>query len=190
MQDPKTVTKDNVVDFLIDMFNTRGQDEYLGEAISQADHMLQCAVVADQFDAKESVVLASLLHDVGHFMHDYDFDCADHGIDSEHENVANDFLKKFYPPEVTEPVRMHVDAKRYLCTVEDDYFDKLSEASVHSLKLQGGRMSDDEVKKFQESPHLQDALDLRRYEEAGKVEGVATPKIEAYRDLMEKFLVA
>ncbi|MTI09959.1 HD domain-containing protein [Curvivirga aplysinae] len=189
MQDHKTVTKENVVDFLIDMFNSRGQDEYLGEAITQSEHMLQCAVVADQFEAKESVILASLLHDVGHFMHDYDFDCADHGIDSRHEDVADDFLKKFYPPEVTEPVRMHVDAKRYLCAVEPDYFGKLSEASVHSLKLQGGPMSAEEVKKFEESPHLKDALDLRRFEEAGKVDGVATPKIEEYRDLMLKFLI-
>lgn len=189
MIDKNNVTKENVVDFLIEMFNTRGQDEYLGEAISQSEHMLQCAVVADQFDASETVILASLLHDVGHFMHDLDFDCADHGIDSRHEDVASDFLKKFYPAEVTEPVRMHVDAKRYLCAVEDDYFDKLSEASVHSLNLQGGPMNEAEVKSFEESPHLKDALDLRRYEEAGKCEGVETPKIEDYRALMEKYLI-
>ncbi|MDX1739056.1 MAG: phosphodiesterase [Alphaproteobacteria bacterium] len=183
------VNRENLVDFLIEMFNTAGQAEYLGEAISQSDHMLQCAVVADQFDAPDHLILASLLHDVGHFMHDYDMDCADHGIDSQHEDVAADFLKDFYPPSVTEPIRMHVDAKRYLCAVEDDYFDKLSEASVHSLNLQGGIMNDEEVAKFSDNPHLEDALNLRRFEEAGKSVGVDTPKIETYRDLMQKFIV-
>lgn len=189
MQDHNTVSSDNIVEYLIEMFNTKGQAEYLGEDVSQSAHMLQCAVVADQFDAKESLILASLLHDVGHFLHGFDADCADHGIDSKHEDVGDEFLKKFYPAEVTEPIRMHVDAKRYLCAVEEGYFDKLSEASVHSLKLQGGPMNEAEVKEFEASPHLKDALDLRRYEEAGKCEGVETPTIEDYRSLMEKFVL-
>ncbi len=189
MLNPDTVTKETIVDFLIDMFNTRGQAEYLGEAVSQSDHMLQCAVVADQFDSSDSLILASLLHDVGHFLHDHPVDCADHGIDSEHEKIGDDFLKKFYPPEVTEPIRMHVDSKRYLCATEEGYFDKLSEASIQSLALQGGAMNEDDVKAFEANPHIKDALALRRYEEAGKSEGVETPTIENYRDLLTKFVL-
>ena len=182
------VPADEVVDYIINLFHVMGDKSYLGEGISQAEHGLQCAVVADQFESSDSLIIATLLHDIGHFLHDFDEDCADHGIDSQHEDVGADWLSKYFPDNVTEPVRMHVGAKRYLCAKQPDYFDMLSPASVHSLKLQGGPMNEAEIITFEESLHLKDALDLRRYEEAGKSVGVKTPAIESYRALMEKLL--
>ena len=183
------VTNENVVDFIIDLFNDMGNHSYLGENISQEEHGLQCAVVADQFDSPDSLIAASLLHDIGHFLHELDEDCLEQGIDNYHEDVGADFLAKFFPPEVTEPVRMHVDAKRYLCAVEPDYFGMLSPASVQSLEVQGGPMNEDEVAKFAANPHLEDALKLRRFEEAGKNVGVETPKVEHFRELLEKLVL-
>lgn len=180
------VTGETAVDFIIDLFNRMGDHSYLGEAISQAEHGLQCAVVADQFNSPDSLVAAALLHDIGHFLHNLDEDCMDQGIDSRHEDVGADFLARFFPPEVVEPVRMHVDAKRYLCAIEPDYFNMLSPASVESLRLQGGPMSPEEVRAFARSPFLDAALQLRRFEEAGKNVGVITPPIEHYRTLLEK----
>lgn len=190
LDDKHNVDASNVVDYIVSLFNEMGDKSYLGEGISQAEHGLQCAVVADQFESKDALIAAALLHDIGHFLHDFDEDCADHGIDSQHENVGADWLAKYFPASVSEPVRMHVDAKRYLCATQPNYADMLSSASVHSLKLQGGPMSKGEVKHFQTSPHLEDALNLRRYEEAGKSKGVKTPPIEHYRLLMEKLLKA
>ena len=178
------VTRENVVDYIIDLFHRMGDQSYLGEAISQAEHGLQCAVVADQFNSPDYLIGAALLHDIGHFLHDHDEDCADHGIDSEHEVVGGRFLERFFPAELVEPVRMHVDAKRYLTAVEPDYFDMLSPASVVSLELQGGPMNDEEVARFRASPHLEDAITLRKCEEAGKNPGVHTPPIEHYRPLL------
>lgn len=186
--DKDQVTADNVVDYIIDLFHRMGDQSYLGESISQEEHGLQCAVVADQFNSPDHLVAAALLHDIGHFLHDYDEDCADHGIDSEHEVVGGRFLERFFPPEVVEPVRMHVDAKRYLCAVEPDYFNMLSPASVQSLELQGGPMTAEEVAVFEASPHLQDAITLRKCEEAGKNPGVHTPPVEHYRPLLERVL--
>ena len=186
--DKDQVTRENVVDYIIGLFHQMGDQSYLGEAISQAEHGLQCAVVADQFNSPDHLVAAALLHDIGHFLHDFDEDCADQGIDSEHETVGAAFLGRFFPPELVEPVRMHVDAKRYLCAVEPDYFDMLSPASVLSLKLQGGPMNEEETAAFAASPHLADAITLRKCEEAGKNPGVHTPPIEHYRPLLARML--
>ncbi|RED48572.1 HD domain-containing protein [Aestuariispira insulae] len=182
------VTHDNVVDFIIDLFNDMGNHSYLGEDISQEEHGLQCAVVADQFDSPDSLIAAALLHDIGHFLHELDEDCLEQGIDNNHEDVGADFLRPFFPPEVTEPVRMHVGAKRYLCAVEPDYFSMLSPASVQSLEVQGGPMNGEEVKVFAANPHLEDALKLRRFEEAGKNVGVKTPPVEHYRPLLQSLI--
>ncbi|WP_259782258.1 phosphonate degradation HD-domain oxygenase [Aestuariispira ectoiniformans] len=183
--DQNTVTRETVVDYIISLFHEMGDRSYLGEAISQAEHGLQCAVVADQFNSPDSLVAAALLHDIGHFLHDFGDDCMAEGIDSRHEDVGADFLARFFAEEVTEPVRMHVDAKRYLCAVEPDYFELLSPASIESLRLQGGPMSAQEAEAFAKSPHLEQALQLRRFEEAGKNVGVETPPVEHYRVLLE-----
>ena len=176
--DPDAITKDNVVDFIIGLFNGMGDRDYIGEPISQAEHGIQCAVMADQLANKPSLTAAALLHD-------FSEDCAADGIDARHEDFGADFLARFFPPEVVEPIRMHVDAKRYLCAVEPDYFDALSPASVHSLNLQGGPMRGAELERFAANPHLQDAIVLRRCDEGAKIEGLSIPAIEDYREILE-----
>lgn len=185
---PDQVTKDTAVDFIIALFNHMGDREYLGEAVSQAEHGIQCAVMADQLEGKDTLTAAALLHDVGHFLHDYAEDCAEDGIDAQHEDFGADFLSRFFPENVVAPVRMHVDAKRYLCAVEPDYFDCLSPASVRSLELQGGPMKGDELNRFAASPHLNDAITLRRCDEGAKVANLQIPAIEDYRDLLQRVL--
>lgn len=194
-RDPDSVDRDDIVDFLIEMFDLLGAKGYeddaakLGEAITQREHALQSAVLADQLsDGKQSLVIAALLHDVGHFLHDHAVACATEGIDSRHEEIGADFLARFFPPEVTEPIRLHVAAKRYLCSAEPDYFSGLSPASVRSLELQGGPMTDEERATFDKSPHAADAILLRRCDEGAKVPDLRTPEMEAYRGVMGMYL--
>ena len=177
----------DIVDRLISVFAEKGGVHY-GEGVSQTEHALQAAVHVDQQDCDDALVCAALLHDVGHLLHDEDIYHAEQGIDAIHEQVGADFLEKHFGPAVSEPVRMHVDAKRYLCAVEPDYFDLLSEASVLSLKLQGGVMSEEEVKAFEASPHLEAAILLRRADEAAKVPGLETPAFETYVDRLRGLL--
>lgn len=189
---PNDVMADGVVDFIIDLFHELGgskyEDDKLGEAVNQLEHAIQCAVMADQLEGKDTLTAAALLHDIGHFLHEHAKTCAQDGIDDVHEACGADFLARFYPPAVCEPVRMHVDAKRYLCAVEDDYFAKLSPASVLSLELQGGPMKGAELDDFTASPYLKDAVTLRRCDEGAKVADLKIPTIESYRPLLEKLL--
>ncbi|MDF1751035.1 MAG: HD domain-containing protein [Alphaproteobacteria bacterium] len=185
---PDQVTRDTVVDFIIELFHHMGSQDYLGEAISQGEHGIQCAIMADQLEGKDTLTAAALLHDLGHFLHTRAEDCADQGIDAQHEDFGADFLAKFYPPAVSEPVRLHVNAKRYLCAVEPEYFDRLSDASIHSLELQGGPLKGAELDAFASNPYRDDAVILRRCDEGAKVPDLALPDIETFRDLLTRVL--
>ncbi len=177
----------DIVDHLIAIFAERGGVHY-GEGVSQTEHALQSAVHADQQNSSDALVCAALLHDVGHLLHEEDVYHAEQGIDAIHEQVGADFLEEHFGPAVAEPVRMHVDAKRYLCAVEPEYFGLLSEASVLSLKLQGGVMNAEEVKDFEASPYLDAAIVLRRADEAAKVPGLKTPSFESYAERLRGLL--
>jgi gamma-butyrobetaine dioxygenase len=179
------VTAQTVVDFIAQLFAKLGAQDYMGEAVSQEAHALQCAVFADQEDSPPALVAAALLHDIGHFLHDFAPDAATQGIDSRHEAAGADFLARFFPAEVSEPPRLHVAAKRYLCAVEPDYFHRLSPASVLSLKLQGGPMDAREVAAFEANHHHGDAVRLRRFDETAKVAGLKTPAFDHFRGLLD-----
>jgi gamma-butyrobetaine dioxygenase len=141
-----------------------GGQDYLGEAVTVAAHLLQAGGLARAAGAPDALVAASLLHDVGHF------------VETErHDDAGARWLATWFGQEVTEPVRLHVLAKRYLCTIEPSYFDKLSAASVHTLKLQGGRMSADEVAEFEANPYHRDAVAVRRWDDEAKDPNAATP---------------
>ena len=140
-----------LVDEIFRVFREQGAGEYLGEPVSMTEHMLQSAYAAEQDDAPPQLVAAALLHDYGHFIHEFPSDAADHGIDTQHEEVAHAFLSEHFGPEVAEPIRMHVAAKRYLCATDPSYLDELSPASVHSLNLQGGPYSPAEVLEFEQA---------------------------------------
>ena len=139
----------NIVAFLEDIFDRRGGEEYLGEPVTMAEHMLQSAHFAEAAGEPPIVIAAALLHDVGHFTSEFGMFSMDDTEDRYHEEAGADVLAQFFPPLVVNCVRYHVAAKRYLCATDESYFSKLSDASVHSLNLQGGPMSEDEVSEFE-----------------------------------------
>ena len=178
----------DLIDEIFQVFKDQGAIEYLGEPVSLIEHMLQSANAAEQDGAPPRLVAAALLHDYGHFIHDLPTDSAEHGVDTQHEEVAHAFLSAHFGPEVAEPIRMHVAAKRYLCATEPSYLDELSPASVLSLELQGGPYSPDEVAEFERSPFAEDAVRLRRWDDVGKISALETPGLEHYRAVLEAAL--
>jgi phosphonate degradation associated HDIG domain protein len=179
-----------VIDEIFRVFREQGAAQYLGEQVSLTEHMLQSADAASRDGASPTLVAAALLHDYGHFVHDLPEDAADHGIDTRHEEVGFTFLARHFGPDVTEPIRLHVSAKRYLCAVEPSYLGQLSPASVHSLELQGGPYSAEEVAAFEAGPYAEDAVRLRRYDDVAKVPGLPVPDLENYRRLLQSVIVS
>ncbi len=160
-------------------FARRGNDNY-GEGVSQLEHALQCAAFAERDGATGALVAATLLHDIGHLLHDLPQDVAEQGIDTQHESTGSAWLSQHFGPEVSEPVRLHVAAKRYLAAHEPGYFDLLSDASKLSLSLQGGPMSPQEAAQFERGPFFADAVRLRRWDEEGKIVGYQGPSPEHF----------
>ena len=160
-------------------FARRGHETY-GEGISQLDHALQCAAFAERDGADAALVTATLLHDIGHLLHDLPADVADSGVDTQHEASGSAWLSRHFGPAVTEPVRMHVAAKRYLATMEPGYFDRLSDASKLSLRLQGGPMTATQADTFAAEPFFADAIRLRRWDEEGKIIDYRGPALDHF----------
>lgn len=160
---------------VVDLLDRRGGSQYGSESVTQREHALQCALLARQRNLGPELVAACLLHDIGHLLHDLPDDAPEQGIDDVHENRGASWLESRFKPEVVEPVRLHVSAKRYLCAVEAGYFARLSPPSVLSLELQGGPMSGEEVEAFRANPHHRAAVELRRLDEEAKVPGLVTP---------------
>lgn len=164
-------------------FAKRGHETY-GEGVNQLDHGLQCAHFAQRDGASAAQVVAALLHDIGHLVHDFPADIADQGIDTQHESLGSVWLSQYFGADVTEPVLLHVAAKRYLAAVENGYFESLSEASVLSLRLQGGPMNAQEVKAFEANPYFKEAVALRRWDEEGKIVGFKGPVLADFDNLI------
>lgn len=177
------MSSDEVVKLIFDCFHRNGGRQY-GESVTELEHALQTATFAMKFNDTDSVVVASLLHDFGHLQHDAGEDVALRGIDMCHENLGAIKLKSFFGPEIVEPIRLHVAAKRYLCNKSKSYIDGLSSASLLSLKIQGGPMSDLEAAKFEENPYHQSAVRLRKYDDMGKVPGMQTPTLGEFKSLI------
>jgi phosphonate degradation associated HDIG domain protein len=166
------------------LYHLKGSQQYGGEPISQLDHALQCATLAAAAGQTEEMTIACLLHDLGHLLHNSAENPAESGQDDRHEQLAIPWLHLLFPAAVTEPIRLHVQAKRYLCTVEPSYWDTLSDASKHSLELQGGRFSVAEAKAFIAQPYALDAVRLRRWDDRAKVVGLATPNWQHFVGLL------
>jgi gamma-butyrobetaine dioxygenase len=171
-----------IVDEILALFARRGAATYHGEAVSQTEHALQAAELAEREGAPDCLVVAALLHDVGHLLDGQDEDLAARGIDGGHEQAGSAWLARHFGPEVTEPIRMHVAAKRYLCAIDPSYLDGLSPASRKSLSLQGGPMSASERAVFEAHPAHGDAIRLRRWDDAAKVPSLEVPGLEHYHD--------
>ena len=168
------------------LFQRQGHNAYLGESVSQAEHAFQSAFLAEKDGASDALVLAALLHDVGHILEDVPEDLAERGIDGCHEVSGAAFLENVFGPEVAVPAQLHVDAKRYLCAVVPGYLAELSPASALSLKLQGGPLAGDELARFAANPHRDDAVRLRRWDDLAKIPGLVVPGISHYRDRIER----
>jgi phosphonate degradation associated HDIG domain protein len=173
-----------VVEQILAVFESGGAAAYLGEPVTLREHMLQTASAAARDGAGDELVVAALLHDYGHLVHGGEVDSAEHGVDTEHEEVGHRFLEAYFPPAVVEPIRLHVAAKRYLCAVDPGYLDELSPASRLSLGLQGGPMAPGEVVEFERLEHFEAACKLRRYDDVAKDPGAETPPLEYYRPLL------
>ena len=183
-----TLNQGNIVAFLEDIFERRGGEEYLGEPVTMAEHMLQGATIAEQNDQPEIIIVSALLHDIGHFTSEFGMFSMDDTEDRFHEDAGAEILEDFFPTLVTDCVRYHVAAKRYLCATRPSYFDRLSEASVHSLNLQGGPMDDAEVKEFEKNPNLKEIIAVRFLDEAGKHADMETPPFSHFAPMVQRIV--
>ena len=165
---------------LRDLFDGPGTADYLGEEVTQAQHMLQAAALAESEGAPPELVLAALLHDVGHVTGPVSGAELMSGTDDRHSQVAADWLGEWFEPAVTEPIRLHVAAKRYLCAVDPGYAQRLSPASTYTLEVQGGAMTAEEVAAFEAEAYAGDAVRLRRWDDAAKDPAVSVPPFDHY----------
>ena len=172
-------------DEILGVFAQRGARAYFGEPVSIVAHGEQAAHFARADGAGDALVVAALLHDIGHLLEDAPENIADWHTDARHEEVGSAWLARRFGREVTGPVRLHVAAKRYLCATAPSYFEKLSAASVTTLRLQGGPMSRAQAEAFRAEPHWREAVRLRLWDDRGKVAGLVTRPLADYRDLIE-----
>ena len=178
-----------VTDEILGLFQDRGAETYFGESVSMTEHALQAAHFAKAAGAAPALIVAALLHDVGHLIEDVPDDIADWATDARHEEIGGRWLAQRFSPQVSEPVRLHVPAKRYLLATDPGYFANLSSASIITLELQGGPMSALEVSRFEGERFHRDAVSVRRWDDRGKVPGLVTPGLRDYRALIEALWV-
>lgn len=179
-----TATHQEKVHLLFNYMEKRGQSFY-DEVVTQLEHALQCAALARRNSASPEQITSALLHDIGHFIldeHNADIDFLE--TDLNHEEIGAEYLEPFFSNAVTTPIRLHVPAKRYLCSVDTTYYDGLSDASKRSLRVQGGPMSDVEQQDFEKIPHYQEALTLRKWDDQAKVRDLETDGLETYSEFV------
>jgi gamma-butyrobetaine dioxygenase len=185
-------------DRIAELFASAGASDYLGEAISVGAHLLQAGALAEEAGAAPALVAAALLHDVGHLrgadpraggLESSGRDLMT-GTDNNHGERGAAWLAQWFPASVTQPIRLHVAAKRYLCAVESSYLGRLSEASVYTLKVQGGPMSEEEALEFERSQWAADAVAVRRWDDLAKDPAADVPGFGHYLALLEDLLVA
>jgi len=185
------------VDAIAELFASEGAADYLGEPVTVAEHLLQAGALAEAAGAPPALVAAALLHDVGH-LRGADAAAGEvqlsgralmTGTDNDHGRRGARWLSELrFPVSVSEPVRLHVAAKRYLCATEPDYFGRLSEASVYTLSVQGGPMNDAEARAFEAEPHAADAIAVRRWDDEAKDASAAVPGFDHYRSVLAGLL--
>ncbi len=178
------MSADDAVAAISGMFASEGAAEYLGEPVSQAAHMLQAAALAERDGAGEALIAAALLHDVGHFAGTLTGRDLMQGTDTRHGENGAAWLSQWFGEEVTEPVRLHVAAKRYLCATEPGYLAALSPASVYTLGVQGGPMRGAELAEFAADRYAAAAIRVRRWDDAAKDPQAQAPPLEHFTDVL------
>ncbi|WP_422376017.1 (R)-1-hydroxy-2-trimethylaminoethylphosphonate oxygenase [Roseibium sp.] len=187
-QNGNELTRETIVAFLGDIFERCGDEEYLGEPVTMAQHMLQGATLAERNGLEEDIIVGALLHDIGHFTSEFGTFSMNDTEDRHHEEAGADVLSRFFPDVITDCVRYHVAAKRYLCATKPDYFKRLSDASIHSLNLQGGPMNDEEVREFEKNPNLKQIIQVRYLDEAGKQPDMETPDFWHFAPMVQRIV--
>ena len=174
------------VGFLLALFERPAAQRIYTESVTQAEHALQCAALAEAADADDALIAAALLHDVGHLLTVEETEMATPpGIDRHHEAAGAAYLGHWFDSDVTRPVALHVAAKRFLCGTDPRYRATLSPASVHSLELQGGPMSRQQCDAFRSARGWVSAVELRRWDDEAKLAGATTPDFDRFRPLLE-----
>ena len=177
----------NIIDKIISNF-INNKSLYIGEKVTMTEHMIQSAMLAEKNNCSSSLICASLLHDYGHFILDDPDKLVNQKEDGKHEDVAYQYLKKYFKNNVVEPIRIHVKAKRYLAR-NQKYYRILSQASKVSLHLQGGVMNEEESEKFEKEKFFDDAIKLRKFDEAAKKTGIKMKNINNYKSLLNSNLL-
>lgn len=180
----------DVLDVIRKCFAVTGPLPYAGEAVTQAQHALQCAHSAESSGASDTLITAALLHDIGHMIDKDDERLALNGVDARHERQGAEFLQASFPPSVSEPVRLHVAAKAFLCAIDPEYHGGLSPVSRRSLELQGGTMREADADAFRKLPFAEDAVLLRRWDDRAKEVGRETPTLEHFLAIAAKTVTA
>jgi phosphonate degradation associated HDIG domain protein len=182
------LTAETIVDKIEALFEVIMASSYLGEPVTVGEHMLQAAACARRDGAGDALIAAALLHDVGYYV-DPEPDNKNELVASKrHDRAGARALAPFFPEAVTEPIRLHADAKRYLCAVEPDYRDKLSDASIHTMALQGGIMDTEEADAFARGAFCEAAVAMRRWDDEGKVAGADVPFFGDFRPMLERLV--
>ncbi len=178
----------NIINQIIERLSQKGGGLYAGEVITELEHALQTAHLARSGGASPELVIAALLHDYGHLLHDLPEDFTAQRLDDHHETRGSAMLEHHFPASVCDPIRLHVSAKRYLCTTTPEYLESLSETSRNSLELQGGLMNADEIERFEAEPFYREAVELRLWDDLAKIPDAEVPPLESYRPLLEQCL--
>jgi phosphonate degradation associated HDIG domain protein len=168
------------------LFHTKGGEQYSGEPVSQLQHALQSAQQAEEEGADAELVTAALLHDLGHLLHELGETPSLRGVDDVHQYRALPFLRGLFPERVLDAIKLHVDAKRYLCATRPGYWEALSADSKRSLVLQGGVFDAPQVSAFEALPFAQDAVRLRLWDDLAKKAEHATPPLAHYMALAQR----
>ncbi|MEM8641831.1 MAG: phosphonate degradation HD-domain oxygenase [Cyanobacteria bacterium P01_G01_bin.54] len=169
---------------LLNLYRQRGHVQYSGEDVTQLEHALQCATLAEAANSSAALITAALFHDLGYLVHHLGKDLAEQG-DDRHEYRAIPLLKTLFPETVIAPIRLHVAAKRYLCAAEEDYWASLSDVSKVSLELQGGIFDREAAATFIRQLFAREAIALRRWDDTAKVVDLQTPDLEHFVPFLE-----
>jgi len=177
----------NIVNEIISSY-LKNKSLYIGEKVTMTEHMIQTAMLAEKNNCSSNLVCSSLLHDYGHFILKNPDDLVKIEKDGRHEDLGYEFLKKYFLKDVVGPIKYHVKAKKYLSRSKK-YYQALSEASKVSLKLQGGIMSNNEAKEFENNEFFENSIKLRKFDEGAKKAGLKIKSINEYKNLLVSKLI-
>ncbi|GAB3273482.1 HD domain-containing protein [Larkinella harenae] len=184
------MTTEQTISEITELFEKHGGNDYYGEPVSQLEHMVQSAMLAERAGADDETIIAAFLHDIGHLLPS---ELAEDHMDDygriDHEKLGADWLReRGFSEKVAQLIEHHVNAKRYLTYKNPAYFNKLSEASLKTLEFQGGPMTPEEAQEFEQNPYFRGILQVRGWDELAKETDIALAPAHQYLDLCRSYL--